>query len=123
MSKKSNISIDLSGVNKRFGAQALRKKQAVFAHRVGSDMNKHCPVDEGTLRDSMPISSDFDRGQVIWNTPYAQEVLNAKSVRNVKSKSAKPNWPEYTKKERLEDWEKMAAELMGGDTSVTFGGV
>lgn len=115
MASKPSIDIDLSGIEKRFSPQALKAKQAVFAHRVGFDMNKHCPVDEGTLRDSMPVSSDFENGQLVWDTPYAKRVMNADTVRTVKNPDARPQWPEYTKSERLGEWRKLAANLLGSD--------
>lgn len=115
MASKPSIDIDLSGIEKRFSPQALKAKQAVFAHRVGFDMNKHCPVDEGTLRDSMPVSSDYESGQLVWDTPYARRVMNADAVGTVKNPEARPQWPEYTKSERLGEWRKLAANLLGSD--------
>ncbi len=115
MASKPSIDIDLSGIEKRFSPQALKAKQAVFAQRVGFDMNKHCPVDEGTLRDSMPVSSDYESGQLVWDTPYARRVMNADTVRTVKNPDARPQWPEYAKSERLGEWRKLAANLLGSD--------
>lgn len=109
-----SASIDLSKLEKRFSNEALRKKQAAFAHRVGFDMNKHCPVDEGTLRDSMPAASNFEAGQVIWDTPYAKEVMERDHVRTKKNPKALPHWPEATKAERLEAWRVAAANLLDG---------
>jgi hypothetical protein len=117
-----HIKIDLSGIKKKFSDGQLRDKQAVFAQRVGFDMNKRCPVDEGTLRDSMPVSSDFENGQIVWNTPYAKHVLNADSVRTVKNPNACSQWPEAVKAERLSEWRQMAANLLaGGSASVNTG--
>lgn len=116
-----HIKVDLSGIEERFDEGALRAKQAAFAQRVGFDMNKRCPVDEGTLRDSMPVSSDFENGQIIWNTPYAKHVLNADSVRTVKNPNACPQWPEAVKAERMGEWQKMAGSLLSGGTA-TVGG-
>lgn len=118
MASKSgcNVTIDLSGIEAKFSEDALKAKQAVFAQRVGTDMNKHCPVDEGTLRDSMPVSSNFEAGEIVWNTPYAQKVLNADSVRRIKNPEATPNWPEVTKSERLDDWKEFAAQLITGES-------
>lgn len=121
MSNKPSIDIDLSGIEKRFSPEELKKKQAAFAHRVGFDMNKHCPVDEGTLRDSMPVSSDYENGQLVWDTPYAKRVLNADTVRTVKNPEARPQWPEYTKSERLGEWRKFAANLLGDGAAVRVG--
>lgn len=121
MASKPSIDIDLSGIEKRFSPEELRKKQAAFAHRVGFDMNKHCPVDEGTLRDSMPVSSDFENGQLVWDTPYAKRMMNADTVRTVKNPDARPQWPEYTKSERLGEWRKFAANLLGDGAAVRVG--
>lgn len=123
MASKPSIEIDLSGIEKKFSPEELKKKQAAFAHRVGFDMNKHCPYDEGTLHDSMPESSDFENGQIVWNTPYAKKVLNAESVRNdgPRNADAKPQWPEYTKSERLGEWRRFAANLLGDGAAVRVG--
>ena len=121
MASKPSIDIDLSGIEKKFSPEELKKKQAAFAHRVGFDMNKHCPCDEGTLHDSMPESSDFENGQVVWDTPYAKRVMNADTVRTVKNPEARPQWPEYTKSERLGEWRKFAANLLGDGAAVRVG--
>ncbi len=117
-----NISIDIAALEKRFSSSALKANQAAFAQRVAFDMRKHVPVDEGTLRDSEPISSDYENGQIIWNTPYAQHVLNADSVRTIKNPRATPQWPEVTKAEKLSEWRKLAANLVGSD-GVSVGGI
>lgn len=121
MASKPSIDIDLSGIEKKFSPEELKKKQAAFAHRVGFDMNKHCPYDEGTLHDSMPESSDFENGQVVWDTPYAKRVMNADTVMTVKNQEARPQWPEYTKSERLDEWRKFAANLLGDGAAVRVG--
>lgn len=117
MSRKPTITVDLKAVEKRFSGSELKAKQAAFAHRVGFDMNKRCPEDEGTLRDSMPIASDFENGLVIWDTPYAKDVLNRDSVSKEKNPNATPHWPEAVKAERIEDWRTMAAKLIEGGSA------
>ncbi len=107
-----NVNLDLSKLEERFSKNELRAKQAIFAERVAADMNKHCPVDEGTLRDSMKISSIFEDGLIIWNTPYAKEVMERDHVRSVKNPEALPHWPEATKEEKLEDWKDLAGRLL-----------
>lgn len=120
MASKPSIEIDLSGIEKKFSPEELKAKQAAFAQRVGFDMNKHCPVDEGTLRDSI-MASEYENGLIIWETPYAKTVLNADTVRTVKNPEARPQWPEYTKSERLGEWRKFAANLLGGNAGVRVG--
>lgn len=111
---KPSITVDIGAIEKRFSEAELKAKQAVFAHRVGFDMNERCPEDEGTLRDSMPVASDFENGQVIWDTPYAKDVLNRDNVGKAKNPRATPHWPEAVKSEKLGEWKKLAASLVGG---------
>ncbi len=122
MSDFSVKSIDLSGIEKRFSEASMKPKQAAFAQRVAFDCRRHVPVDEGTLRDSEPLSSDYRGGKVIWNTPYAKKVYNADSVRTTKNPQATPHWAEVAKQEKLDSWKKFAAALCGND-SVTVEGV
>lgn len=123
MSKSgSTTKVDISGIEKAFSESNLKKKQAAFASRVALDMRKHVPEDEGTLRDSEPMNSDYENGQIIWNTPYAKIVLNADHVLTTKNKNATPQWPEVTKQEKLQDWKAFAAALMQGNDSVSVGG-
>ena len=120
---KPKITVDLYGIEKKFSPSELRAKQAVFAQRVGFDMRKHVPVDEGTLRDSMDAASHYEAGQIVWDTPYAKEVYNADSVRTVKNKNAAPHWAEVAKAEKLESWRTMAGKLFGqASGSMTIGG-
>lgn len=118
---KPRITVDISKIEKRFSPSGLKAKQAAFAQRVAFDMREHVPVDEGTLRDSEPLTSDYPNGKIIWNTPYAKDVLNADSVRTKKNPKAAPHWPEVTKTEKLESWKKFAAAIIGND-DITIGG-
>lgn len=121
----AKVDVDLSGLEQKFSESSLRAKQAVFAQRVAFDMRKHVPVDEGTLRDSEPMSSNYEQGYIIWNTPYAERVYEADNVRTVKNHQAKPHWADYTKKKKMEDWRQFAAELLSGDANsiaITTGG-
>lgn len=123
MSRKPTITVDLKAVEKRFSASELKKKQAVFAQRVGFDMNKHCPEDEGELKGSMDKASHYEAGQIVWDTPYAKDVYNADSVRTEKNPHAAPHWAEVAKAEKMESWRTMAGKLFGKDSgSMTIGG-
>ena len=122
MSKKATTIVDIGKIEKQFSENSLKAKQEAFASRVAFDMRKHVPEDEGTLRDSEPMNSDYANGQIIWNTPYAKIVLNADHVKTVKNKNARPQWPEVTKQEKLQDWKSFAGKLMSGNDSITIGG-
>ncbi len=121
MSSKSTTTVDIKSIEKMFSDDALKAKQEAFASRVALDMRKHVPEDSGTLRDSEPLNSDYANGQIIWNTPYAKAVLNADHVKTVKNKEARPQWPEATKQEKLQDWREFAEKLVGNNR-VSVGG-
>ncbi|MEG2369205.1 MAG: minor capsid protein [Raoultibacter sp.] len=113
--------IDIRNIERVFSDANMKKKQETFAQRVAFDMRKYVPEDEGTLRDSEPISSDYGKGNLIWNTPYAKNVLNADSVLKVKNPNAQPQWPEYAKSKHMDSWKQYADKLLGG--SITIGGI
>ena len=66
-----SVRVDLSGAEARFSEAAHKKRQVVMAERAAFMMRKYVPVEESTLRDSEPLSSDYEAGRLIWNTPYA----------------------------------------------------
>lgn len=111
--------IDLSGIERKLSGPAAKAAQTAFAQRVALDMRKHVPVEEGTLRDSEPLNSDYADGRLVWNTPYARRIYNADSVRTAINPYAAPHWAEVTKAEKLENWKGFAAALVtGGGASV-----
>jgi len=114
MIKVEEVKVDLGPLERKFSKTANKARQAVFAERVAFDCRKHVPVDEGTLRDSEPMASDYKGGRIIWNTPYARRVYNADHVRTTKNPEAAPHWAEVTKQEKLDDWKQFAAGLMEG---------
>ena len=94
-------SIDLSGLEERFSEKDLEEAQELFTESVAFRMRKRVPVDEGELRDSEPLASDYKQGLIVWDTPYAKKIYNADSVRNVKNPNATSHWGEVTKNEEL----------------------
>ena len=109
-----NIRIDLSGIERRFSADQLKAKQEAFAERVASEMRDYVPEDQGTLKGSEPLASDYAGGSIEWATPYAQRVhdLPQSSIRKTKNPNARSHWPEEAKSERLSAWEQFAKSLM-----------
>lgn len=109
-----NIKIDLSGIERRFGPEQLRAKQEAFAARVEFEIRDYVPEDEGTLKGSALLASDFAAGEIEWDTPYAQRVhdLPQSSIRKTKNPNARSHWPEEAKKERMGAWDDFAHRLM-----------
>lgn len=116
MSKSASCSVrvDLSGLERRFGADQLKAKQAVFAKRVAFEMRDYVPLDEGTLRDSEPLASDYEAGLIEWQTPYAEHVhdLPQSSISKAKNPNARSHWPEEAKRERMDSWQEFARKML-----------
>lgn len=110
----STVRIDLSGIRRRFSAEQMRAKQEEFARRVAFEMRDYVPVDEGTLRDSEPMASDYAGGEIEWSTPYAQRVydLPQSSIRKAKNPRASSHWADVAKKDRMQAWREYASKLM-----------
>lgn len=53
--------------------QAFTTAQAAFAQEVAKQMDKYVPFDTGTLKNSVHLASDYERGILIYNTPYARK--------------------------------------------------
>lgn len=106
--------VDIGKLERRFSQRALTGKQETFAKRVAFEMRDYVPVDEGILRDSEPLASDYATGTIEWQTPYAQRVhdLPQSSIRTAKNPNARSHWPEEAKRERGPAWEDFARKLM-----------
>lgn len=111
--------VDLSGLERRFSDAALRAKQAAFARRVAFEARDYVPEDQGTLKGSEPLSSDYEAGSIEWQTPYAERVydLPPSSVRKVSgtgksNPKATSRWAEAAKRDRLGAWRGFAERIM-----------
>ncbi len=114
MSGGARTRVDLSKLERRLSRRALAGKQEAFARRVAFEMRDYVPVDEGTLRDSEPLASDYGAGTIEWSTPYARTVhdMPAESIRKEKNPRATSGWTEAAKRERGDAWREFAAKLM-----------
>lgn len=114
MSSRVEVRVDLSKLEARFGAAAMRGKQAAFARRVAFETRDYVPVESGTLRDSEPLASDYEPGDVRWNTPYAARVaaMPESSIKKTVNPNARANWPQAAKDERMGAWREYAEKLM-----------
>ena len=114
MSSGVEVRVDLSKLEARFGAAAMREKQAAFARRVAFEARDYVPVESGTLRDSEPLASDYESGDVRWDTPYAAYVaaMPESSIKKTVNPNARANWPQAAKDERMGAWREYAEKLM-----------
>ena len=59
------------GFGPRF-TQAFTAAQAAFAQEVAKQMDRYVPFDTGTLKNSVHLASDYQRGLLTYATPYAR---------------------------------------------------
>lgn len=119
---KVEVDIDLRRLEQRFSPEKLRAKQAAFASRVAFEMRAYVPEDQGHLRGTEPLASDYEEGRIIWNAPYARYVhdLPASSISKTagtgkSNPKATSRWPEAAKAERGEAWRRFAEGLLKED--------
>ncbi len=110
----SKTIVDISKIERAFSQSANRKRQAEFAKRVAFEIRDYVPYDEGTLRDSEPMASNYETGIIEWQTPYAKRVhsLPESSIKKTKNPHAHAKWHEAAKQDRLEAWNDYARKLM-----------
>lgn len=104
--------------------------QAMFANKVAMDTNPFVPMDQGTLAASVIRASNFEEGNIVYDTPYAKRLyygddLNFNSAYHSDGKrKAKPgspphpqathHWFEAAKSRFIDAWGEFAAKLLGG---------
>lgn len=76
------------------------------------DSNYYAPMVTGDLRRSGINFSDFDKGRVVWQTPYARRLFYNPQYNF--SKDANPNarglWAEYAKEQNKDKYKAMTNE-------------
>lgn len=110
----SKTIVDISKIEKALSQEANKKRQAAFAKRVAFEIRDYVPYDQGTLRESEALASNYETGTIEWQTPYAKKVhaLPETSINKAKNPKAKAKWHEAAKKDRIEAWKEYAKKLM-----------
>lgn len=101
------IKTDRARIAARIKAGA-RKMVFAVSEQALSDCNEFVRVDQGQLRNSSYTASDTEKGELVWDTPYAKRVY----FTGTPSKDANPNaslqWCEKAHDTYGEDWNRIA---------------
>ena len=116
-----SVHMDFSALERRFSEAAAKQRQTHFAMKVANDTRKFVPRRDGPLQDYEPLNSDYPSGRIVWSTPYARYVYNLDHVVSPANPSARPQWAEAAKAEKMHDWKDYAASLIGSDGGVSVG--
>lgn len=103
---------DLSGTLDNLEDIILKSKQLfvpMIASELLSDSSYYIPKEQGDLERSGIEYSDFDKGLLIWNVPYARRLYYNPQFNF--SKDANPNarglWAEYAKNQNKKKYKRL----------------
>ena len=74
------------------------------------DCNQYCKEDQSTLIASSWVHSHPERGELVWQTPYAKRQYWEIKTSLTPGRTWK--WCETAKKKHLEEWQRMAQKGM-----------
>ncbi|MGI6125866.1 MAG: minor capsid protein [Planifilum sp.] len=103
-----NVSIDLSGIERKLGGGNIRTAQRVLTERVMSDCTPFVPMDTGDLRGSAFMSSD---DTIAYPERYAGYVYG--HDRNWRIQGTTGHWLDAAEAEHLGEWENAVAGALG----------
>lgn len=66
-----SVTLSTPGLDELASQSAHKRRQTEYAMRAAFVMRQYVPVDEGTLRASEQLSSQYSEGLLRWTTPYA----------------------------------------------------
>ncbi|WP_277630397.1 minor capsid protein [Atopococcus tabaci] len=107
-----NVTVDLKNMHINLDKRK-KKMQLVLDQQVAKDSNYFIPMDEGTLADSVFLASQFGRGKVIWDVPYARRLYwnpNYNFSRD-RNPNAQGLWLEAAKAMFISDWVKILEKV------------
>ena len=112
MAGKSSVTVKIDKNVVKAKLQAKWEKSLFpLSVQVLADMNEYCRKDIGNLILSSATASDFDRGILKWDTPYARRVYYTGNPSTDGNKKASLLWCEVAKTNHNEDWQKIAEKL------------
>ena len=104
---KVTINIDSPRVAARIKSGVGRMIPAV-AEQALADCNYFARRDQGTLIQSSETASDLQRGELVWDTPYAKRVYYTGTPSKDENPNASLMWCEKAKSTDGADWQKIA---------------
>lgn len=87
----------------------------LLSQQVLSDSNYFIPKDEGILEQSSKIHSNFEKGELVWKTPYARRLYWNPQFNF--SKDVNPHasglWFEVAKAKNIDSWIELVKKGLG----------
>lgn len=106
-----NVKTDVAHIPRNI-ANSTKKAQFLLTQQVLKDSNTFIPADTWALRDSSLSSSNFDKGQIVWNTPYARRLYYGTHYKFSKDKNmwAQSGWFKKAEAVYGAQWTKLVTQ-------------
>lgn len=113
---KTIIRIDRNAVTARVMGQ-WDKALPALTEEILNDCNQYTKEDTGALKQSSYTHTNFNKGVMVWQTPYARrQYWEIKTAFRDKNPHATWKWVHVAKGKHYKQWVKQAALLMGAKT-------
>ena len=101
------VTTDIQAIKQRI-AQDVEKMTFLVTTQALKDCNKYARRQSGDLIKSSLIATNYQTGEMIWNTPYAKKVYWTGTPLKNKNPHARLMWADYAKKHHNKEWLEIA---------------
>ena len=108
-----SVEVVTDGLDALLSASERKRRQRLYAMRAAELMEPYVPKEEGGLRGSEALSSDYDHGVLTWNTPYAARQYYEKGYDHTEE-GATDHWDEAMWRDHADEMESYAEALIMG---------
>ena len=107
-----SVKVVTAGLDELVSTSERKRRQRLYAMRVAHLMKPYVPLEEGYLRASEALSSDYDGGVLTWSTPYAARQYYEPMDHSTEGTT--DHWDEAMWRNHADDMEKYAETLLTG---------
>ena len=92
---------------------AFARALPLLAAEVRDDCNQYCKEDTGMLIASSMVHSRLDKGEIVWQTPYARrQYWEIRTAFHDVNPNAQWKWAHAAKSHHMDQWKAQAQRLM-----------
>jgi len=101
------VQTDITAITNRISRDVAKMTFLVTTQAL-KDCNKYARRQSGDLIKSSLIATDYEKGELIWNTPYAKKVYWIGTPLKNKNPHARLMWAHHAKEVHNKEWLKIA---------------
>lgn len=107
-----SVKVVTNGLDALTQATERRRRQRLYAMHAAHLIKPYVPLEDGALRASEPLNSDYDGGVLTWNTPYAARQYYEPMAHT--EPGTEDHWDEAMWRDHSGDMEEYATDLLMG---------